>query len=168
MTRLCSWCLNALDAPYRTLDIDAPGTLLIQRFFCSTQHQANWETRQPAPKLDVGKFRGLPVEVIVNEANARGFAYNNLFQYQVWGSYPTWRANLQAFSPEGTSLSEFSDYADGASIGEAAWGALLNMSQREDRKGTLRREGKQASEKDIAEMWKLFQRVVEKWAGARP
>lgn len=164
MTQTCSWCLKP--GAKTRVRANSDGTLEVWRFFCDTKHQANWETNQPRPEGAVRKLDGsMHVDDLVKEANLRRWGVNNCFQWQIWGSEPQWRINLQEYTPEGSSLSEFSDFADGATMSEALHAAILNMEVRTERgKGPSRL--RQASPEKMAEVWKLFHEVMGRWVHA--
>lgn len=167
MTRTCAWCLRP--GAKNRVATDSDGTLEVYRWFCDTKHQANWETNQPRPE---GATRALEdcmfPDDLAKEANLRGWAVNNCFQWQVWGSEPQWRVNLQAYS-DGSALSEFCDYADGVTISQAIHAAMLNMQEREKR-GKKSSRIKQASPERMAQVWKQFHKTMvqlEEWADGR-
>lgn len=170
-TRICAWCLERpTGKPVLGVLQDTNATVEVRRFFCSPVHQANYETNQfPKERLrtDPDDLVGLPVEEIARQLNLMGYAINNCFQAQVMGSEPFWRVNCHVMAPTGAVLGDFTDYADSPTLAGAMIGAYVALRAREGRKGTLRTlaDGdKPASKETLVEMWKLFHKVMGRWA----
>lgn len=154
----CSWCGGNAPA-MRKVEVNLHPTVQTFRYFCSASHQANWETNQPRPeRFKVSQMgEGLTFTELAKEANLNGWVVNNCFQYQVWGSEPSWRCNLQAMI-DGASKDVHGEFADGETPEEALLAAMTNM---ECRTIVIKYRPKEASPATLKRMYDLMERVFE-------
>lgn len=124
----CAWC--RVDGATRKVPSAGDGSVECYRYFCNTQHQANWETNQPRPNA-----RGLSVEAasffeLAKDANLNGWHVLNCFQYGTHEKL-VWRVNLQKRRENGATTDYYTEYSDDADPRLAMKGAYAAAHARD-------------------------------------